>query len=134
MRYENMVELTVSVPETILGWQVPNMILQPLVENSILHGILPKEKKRGHIRIWGERIGSELHLHVEDDGVGRNYEELNRLLQAESDAYGLSGIQLRIRGSYGDGCGLSFEPSEGCHAHIALRKIGGPPGLEQTDS
>jgi two-component system sensor histidine kinase YesM len=130
MRYAEMVELTVSVPEEVLGWQAPNMILQPLVENSILHGILPKGKKRGHIRIWGERTGSELHLHVEDDGVGRHHEELNRLLQVESDAYGLSGIQSRIRGGYGQGCGLSFEPSEGCHAHIVLREMRALSGLK----
>lgn len=50
---------------------IPPMMIQPLVENAIEHGIKPRESK-GRVEVRFQRIGSELQIEVEDDGVGRN--------------------------------------------------------------
>jgi LytS/YehU family sensor histidine kinase len=69
MRFGSRLTVTTTVPEAIRGAGVPGMLLQPLVENALAHGIGPKDGP-GTIAITGQRQGDRLVLAVEDDGVG----------------------------------------------------------------
>ncbi len=69
MRFGPRLTVTTSVADDIMGAGVPSMLLQPLVENALSHGIGPKVGP-GAIAITGRRVGDRLVLSVEDDGVG----------------------------------------------------------------
>src|SRR5208337_1776534 len=80
MRYENSIELAIDAPPDILECRVLKLVLQPLVENAIFHGIMMKKEERGIIRTTGERTDGGLLLSVVDDGVGMSEEKARRIL------------------------------------------------------
>jgi two-component system LytT family sensor kinase len=82
-------------PET-LSAAVPNMILQPLVENAVEHGLAPL-KKGGRIEINARRNNGTLHLEVRDNGRG----SVNKNLNLES-GIGLNNTRARLRFLYAD--------------------------------
>jgi len=99
------------------SFQVLKLILQPLVENAIQHGIKPKMALGMiHIRIWQQ--GERLVMEVEDDGVGMKQEQLGQLRKdlnegAAKKSYGLINVSNRIRLLYGEGAGVTIESEEG---------------------
>lgn len=89
MRYGNIFDVTYIIEESLNNFQVPVLILQPLVENSIVHGVRELEG-RGRINIKGERKEKEICISVEDNGEGMSQEKIEKILQGE-----------RIQGSIG---------------------------------
>lgn len=75
-RFRNSFEWICEVEEDICGFYVPKLILQPLVENAIYHG-LKGRTDRGYIMLSGTREGDMLRLTVSDDGGGIGVERLN---------------------------------------------------------
>lgn len=69
VRFQDRLSTQLEVAEDTLRAAVPSMILQPLVENALRHGLLAKPTP-GRLRIASRREGDELHLHVDDDGLG----------------------------------------------------------------
>ncbi len=99
------------------SFQILKLILQPLVENAIQHGIKPKMAP-GVIHIRAIQKGEQLLLEVEDDGVGikrERLEELKRELRegAAGKSYGLINVNNRICLLYGEGSGVTVESEEG---------------------
>lgn len=70
IRYPDSLALTIDVPSSMMQYTIPNITLQPLIENSISHGIMSREDKRGTITIVGRVLESTIQLQVVDDGVG----------------------------------------------------------------
>jgi two-component system LytT family sensor kinase len=97
---------------------VPSMILQPLVENSIKHG-LARKVGPGHITLRSRRDGERLILDVEDDGLGISDE---RLQIAMSSGIGLSNVHERLRVIYGatGRVALKGSPGQGACAHLEI--------------
>jgi sensor histidine kinase YesM len=83
-------------PDT-LDASVPNMILQPLVENAIKHGLAPRAGG-GMIRIGAERNNGHLSLTVSDNGIGVPFGDLDNL----DEGVGLSNTRRRLRHLYGE--------------------------------
>ena len=113
MRFKNALSLEISVDETLMQYSMLKITLQPIIENSIIHGILCKETKSGNIRIRGTLVENELHLYVEDDGVGMSEEKLKSLLastteNSQSGGFGVRNIDQRIKLYYGTGYGLYY--------------------------
>jgi signal transduction histidine kinase len=69
VRFGDRLSFEVDVPDDTRQARVPQLLLQPLVENAIRHGIAPREGP-GVVRVSARRVGDMLHLTVEDDGVG----------------------------------------------------------------
>jgi sensor histidine kinase YesM len=82
-------------PET-LDTLVPNLILQPLVENAIKHGVA-KKSGLGHIDISARRDGDKLHMEVRDDGVGLSEDALTALQKG----IGVSTTRARLQHLFG---------------------------------
>lgn len=84
--------------------QIPSLILQPLVENAIVHGIL-KKKSNGHLRISVKDAGDRVHFCVEDDGVGIDQAVLEHLAEdkALQNKIGLYNVHKRLKLIYGSG-------------------------------
>ena len=84
IRYENCIQLDIQIPPTLLNAGVVKLLLQPLVENACVHGILPKPDQKGKVSLKAFREGDTLEIRVEDDGVGISEEirgQLNSTMQ-----------------------------------------------------
>jgi two-component system sensor histidine kinase YesM len=126
MRYENAIELVIDTPPDLKECRVLKLVLQPLVENSIFHGIMLKKEERGVIRITGERVETDLFLFVEDDGVGMSDERLAQILtsgvsSSDHHGYGVRNIHERLQLNYGPEFGLSFQSCEGKGTKVRIR-------------
>lgn len=92
------------------------MVLQPLVENSFVHGIEPKVEK-GHIHIAASKVEDELILLIQDNGIGITEEKLKNLQEMlieakDSDRIGLSNVNLRLKQYYGPEYGVRIDSKE----------------------
>jgi two-component sensor histidine kinase len=76
---------------------VPPMLIQPLVENSIKHGILPLKSREGHIYITISEEDNQLHIEIKDNGVGISHSTAKAADSGIHESYGLSNIRERIR-------------------------------------
>ena len=129
MRYQDILEYEIEIPEELYQYKILKMTLQPLVENALYHGI--KNKRRlGHIRISGQIEGDYLIFEVYDDGSGIDPEKLIRLkkvLDGEIEekenpsGFGLYNVQQRICLNYGQGYGLQLESEYGEWTRVYVR-------------
>lgn len=69
MRFQNKISLNVDVREDILKFKTLKIILQPIIENSIIHGIFEKDSKTGIINVSVDKKGESIFIIIEDDGV-----------------------------------------------------------------
>lgn len=131
-RYPNTFEAEWDVDETLNGCMTPKVILQPLVENAIFHGVSGMDGE-GLIRIATRRSDGEMLLIVEDNGfIPVDMERLDSILNGETTdkGYGIRNVHQRILLHYGPPYGLKFESREegGLRAVIRL------PIREREDS
>jgi signal transduction histidine kinase len=96
MRFTDRLTVTIDVAPGVLDACVPHLLLQPLVENAIRHGIAPREGP-GHVRIAAGRSGDRLRLIVEDDGVGFSVGGG----ATSGSGFGLSSTRARLEHLYG---------------------------------
>lgn len=131
IRYRSRLSYEIEVDDKWLDCRMIKLILQPLAENSIYHGI--KEKQgAGRIRIYAKNYGGSpeevMELSVWDDGAGIRSEKLalmnETLKKGETDCkagYGIYNVNERIRMFYGEGYGLRYESSFGHWTRALLR-------------
>lgn len=133
IRYNDRFELELDVPEPLKEAPLLKLVLQPIVENSILHGC-PEHGRTYRIRIAAQASGGCLTLTVADDGVGMTADALRqvraRMLLPEPElepeaadpnrSIGLSNIQQRLQLHYGDGYGLSIDAAEGAGTTVRI--------------
>ena len=99
VRFRDRLTVSYDIPGETLDARVPSLILQPLVENAIDHGIAPNSG-RGHLEIWARRRGGQLWLEVRDDGVGLRHDALAGDLLTAS-GIGVSNTRSRLQCLYG---------------------------------
>lgn len=117
IRFRDRLRVTWDVPTALLGANVPSMVLQPLVENSIKHGP-DATNDRVEITVRGERRGDRLTLRVEDNGKG--CADTDRALA--NGGIGLRNVGERMRLLYGEGGSLTIT-SPGGRGFIAAVSI-----------
>lgn len=128
IRYGNQLEYEIQVQEEILDSVLPKLILQPLVENSIYHGIREKEGE-GMIGITGRKAeNGDVLLCVEDNGVGILPEQLKNLQEklvsgekVHQEGYGIFNVNQRIQLNYGVPYGLSIWSQAGKGTKVEIR-------------
>ncbi len=109
IRYKDKLRYTLSFADDVMQLKIPKLILQPIVENAIYHGIKP-HPDGGIIHISVERKQTELIFIVEDDGVGMSDEQLAQVFQPgmSSRGIGIRNVEERIRLWFGDEYGLRY--------------------------
>ncbi len=125
MRFEDKIRLVVDIPEDIYNYSIPKIILQPLVENSIIHGILENAGEEGMIKITGKFSGEDIILSVHDDGAGMSEEILSDIPAGveskESHGYGVRNIDERLKLYFGKEYGLSYNSEENIGTTVEIR-------------
>jgi two-component system sensor histidine kinase YesM len=136
IRYKKKLDYELSFEPEIYECRVLKLLVQPLVENAIYHGIKNKETP-GIVRVSGKREGGTLVIKVDDDGVGMDSASLAALRarvadpsfrEAEIDSsrmsaggVGVRNVQERIRLCFGGGYGISYESAPGAGTSATIR-------------
>ena len=116
-RFEGRVTVSVSADDDTLNVMIPSLLLQPLVENAIRHGVVPRASG-GHVDVTAARNESMLHLRVRDDGIG-----LSPGWEFERNAgIGLRNVASRLEHLYGatDLLRITSIESGGVNVHVNL--------------
>lgn len=128
VRYQDILQYEIQVPEPLFCYLIPKITIQPLVENALYHGIKNK-RGIGKIMITGKREKDYFVLIVEDNGAGMSRERLeavrkgmNQKSQTEKDIYALYNVNERIRLNFGQKYGLSIDSvlGEGTTVQVML--------------
>ncbi|MBD8839016.1 MULTISPECIES: sensor histidine kinase [unclassified Paenibacillus] len=133
-RYRDRLQYTLNVPEELRDLFVLKLLLQPLIENAIYHGIKGR-RGPGHIRVEARLEHNRLLLTVQDNGAGMSNErlaEMQQLLEAPlasleastpgmtGKSYGMLNVQARLRLSFGDEYGIVLESQEGEGTNVTI--------------
>lgn len=111
--HDNCFSVTYQIDRSLEQITVPNLLLQPLVENAIIHGLLPLKDKRGKLFITVSRAGDKVYFTVLDNGVGIPPKKLPLLTRTDSGGYGLKNVHDRLRLAYGEAYGLTINSIQG---------------------
>ncbi len=119
VRYQDILEYEIQIAPELYQYKILKLTLQPLVENSLYHGIKYKRAK-GTIRVSGELIDGKVHFKVQDNGVGMEPEELEKLrgeivkpCKDTEKGFGLANVNERIRMNFGTEYGMYIDSAVG---------------------
>ena len=121
--YEADFKYDIQIAEEIKGVHIPKNIIQPLVENALMHGIT--RQPGDCITITGYADGEYVLLIVSDNGVGMTPERLKCVLSGMNTdmrvGYGMFNVMQRVKLIYGEGCGLEVKSTKGHGTTVSLR-------------
>ena len=124
--FDNATSLEVDVPEELKSYACLNIILQPFVENAIVHGIAEKpDIESCEIRICARREEQDIVFSVQDDGPGVDVKEMQKETQQDirtaQHGYGVRNINFRLKLCFGEKYGVTYLESEkGTHVEIKI--------------
>jgi ligand-binding sensor protein len=111
-RFKNRLEYEIDVPEHIKSYRIHNMVIQPIVENALIHGITPK-RDGGKIKIFAEEYNKEIVISIMDNGNGFPKDFLQNVNQSENGAgLGFKSTDNRLKRYYGEQYGLKIVKSD----------------------
>ena len=128
MRFDNGIDFIMDIPDYLMEYSMPKLIFQPLVENSIIHGIMEKEEKTGSIVLAGWMEDEDIVLLLSDDGVGIDPDILPKFLdgtfhnpQSKGANVAVYNTHRRLQILYGERYGLSFSSTKGEGTEVQIR-------------
>lgn len=128
LRYEKKLEVQIEIDSRLYQAQIPKLILQPLIENSIVHGLEPKAEM-GKIQIKGWKQEEDLFIEVTDNGIGFSMDalrhlDLNAPIPANSEKsgnLGMKNVHQRIQMYYGKEYGLEIRSKFGFETTVRIK-------------
>ena len=134
MRYKDKLEFQIDVDSSILYIPLIKLVLQPIIENAIYHGLKYKESK-GLLIVKGFMKDGNAVLQVIDDGVGMDEETLAHIydkhkVNYHSNGVGVYNVQKRLKLYYGDDYGITYESEKGKGTTATITI----PGTDRRDS
>lgn len=97
-----------DIDDEVKEYYMINLLLQPIVENAICHGIDEKRNHKGQLRLSAKKEGRNIVFKIEDNGVGMEPEMCEKILTAKTNGYGIKNVYDRIKLIYGENYGLKF--------------------------
>lgn len=126
VRYRDIMDYEIHFDPELYQYKILKLTLQPLVENSLYHGIKYKRAK-GCIRVTGTIAEGKIRFLVEDDGVGMGAEELANLrgeivkpCKDTGKGFGLANVNERIRMNFGAGYGMTIDSARGQGTRVEI--------------
>lgn len=134
IRLEGRLQIVTDIRECWLGFKLPKMTVQPVIENAVKHGLEPLDR-RGILKVYTCEEDNILKLVIEDNGNGMTEAELQRLLDSLDDrgprepskgGIGLQNLHRRLQHMFGDSYGLQIQsyPGTGTRVSILLPPAG----------
>ncbi|MDO4518718.1 MAG: sensor histidine kinase [Eubacteriales bacterium] len=131
MRYKDKLEYSIQVDPSVNRIHIIKLVLQPIIENAIYHGVKYKESQ-GNLEITGYLDGMDAVIRISDDGVGMDENTLQHIFEKhkvnyQSNGVGIYNVQKRLELYYGSGYGLTYksEPGKGTTVEIRIPAGGG---------
>lgn len=134
IRFPNKFKTEYSIDESLLSTPTLKLILQPIVENAVCHGLNPCSNTDGLIHISVNRLKNDLLIQIWDNGVGMSKEKLDYLRSSINDSFhiderdisearhiGLRNVNSRIQLYYGRHYGISIESRDGLGTSVTVR-------------
>lgn len=126
-RFSDRLASEIDVEPEVLDARVPCMVLQPLVENAVVHGLEPL-KEGGKIYIRGRVLGSQVHIEIRDTGVGIPEEiqkdifdlEVRRSGKGQVSGLGIVNVYRRLQHYFGSDCALNVNSRPGAGTSVQL--------------
>ncbi len=120
VRFKNRLEYEIHIPEQIRLHRIPNMVIQPIVENALIHGITPK-RDGGKISIVAEEDDSKIVISIIDNGNGFSKDVLENLKNPDHQSgLGFRSTDNRLKRYYGEGFGLDIVKSDFSGSTVAI--------------
>lgn len=122
-RFDGRIHLKVEIPEELMSKKMLKLTLQPIIENSVSHGISAEDEGEETITVRAREEGGDLIIEVQDDGKGMTKEQLETILKVDENNshYAVFNIHDRIRLKYGEGYGLRYESAVGQGTMVTIR-------------
>ncbi|MCI6430116.1 MAG: sensor histidine kinase [Oliverpabstia sp.] len=128
MRYKDKLEFEIDLDPDIKGEKIIKLVLQPLIENAIYHGLKYKESK-GMLILKGYGLEDDIIFEIIDNGVGMDQDTMEHIFERHkvnyrSNGVGVYNVERRIRLSYGQEYGISYKSKlgEGTVATVKIPK------------
>jgi two-component system, LytTR family, sensor kinase len=120
-RFGDRLIVQLRIAPEVLGVRVPFLVLQPLVENALRHGLVGRPS--GTLRVLADDAGPEVLVVIEDDGVGMDPEFLAKQMSGSGDTNrtGIVNVDERLRTVYGSEYGLVVETNLGAGTKVTVR-------------
>lgn len=122
-RFREKLRIQREIDPSLLGYQVPVLTLQPLIENAIKHGVQPKVGT-GTVHIAARLFNGEMLFIIRDDGVGISRDRMPKVLLpgfGSGNGVGLSNVHERLKSLFGEDYGLRIVSEEGKGTSIFVR-------------
>ncbi|WP_394919335.1 sensor histidine kinase [uncultured Robinsoniella sp.] len=125
-RYGDRLKAMVVIPEELLTYRIPKLLIQPILENAIVHGV---EDKIGdaQVSVTGEKEDGKILIHVRDNGIGMSREIIDRIFQddktvekSKGTSIGLRNVHRRLKMHYGEGYGIHIDSRMGEGTEVIL--------------
>ena len=134
MRYKDKMEFQIDVDPSILHIPLIKLVLQPVIENAIYHGLKYKESK-GLLMVKGFRKNGNAVLQVIDNGVGMDQETLDHIYEKhkvnyQSNGVGIYNVQKRLQLYYGSEYGITYESEKGVGTTATITIPGNQEGQQ----
>lgn len=134
MRYKDKMEFQIDVDPSILHIPLIKLVLQPVIENAIYHGLKYKESK-GLLMVKGFRKNENAVLQVIDNGVGMDQETLDHIYEKhkvnyQSNGVGVYNVQKRLQLYYGSEYGITYESEKGLGTTATITIPGNQEGQQ----
>ncbi len=129
IRYSDGFEMEYSLEDSCLSCLVPRLILQPVVENSIVHGFGGIMEEMGKIWLTVKENDGFLSIEIQDNGKGMTKEEICQILSGKKEledrrdhiSIGITNVKTRLALNYGESCKFEMESTEGKFTRTAIR-------------
>jgi len=122
MIHNHSFDVNYEIDEAVMEYSIPNLIVQPVVENAIEHGIDHKEDGRGKLTIKVLEQGECVVFEIMDNGPGMIEDEIQYLLTNKSKSYGLRNVNKRLKLFFGDEYQMTVKCEHGTIFHIRIPK------------
>lgn len=133
IRYGDRIHFTVDIPEELYPYKLPKLILQPLIENAIIHG-LEDRQEGGLIMVQGSVKSQTLVLSVSDNGVGMSQERIVEILNRDSEtSIGVRNVNQRLKLYFGAERGLKIQSIKEVGTEVILTIPIGKSEQNETD-